>query len=92
MLYQEGATSTADLDNQRKAVETAQAQLDIAKAKQDNTVATLQQQIQQQRASLAQLTEVRPVDVQVAQAELIALSLKWLKPRQNLKTSMYEFP
>lgn len=69
-LHQAGAISTEDLDEQRRRFETAQADLDAVQAQQANTVATLQRQIQQQEAVLNQLQEVRPVDVQIVQAEL----------------------
>jgi HlyD family secretion protein len=70
MLHQEGAVETAALDDRREAFETAQAALDEARAHLDNTLSTLQERIQQEQASLDELREVRPVDRQVAQAEL----------------------
>lgn len=70
MLYTAGAISRSALDQKQTEVETAQAQLAIVTAQLENVTATLQQQIQQERAVLASLLEVRPVDVQVTQAEL----------------------
>lgn len=70
MLYEAGATSLAEVENVQKDLETAQAQLAIAQAQLANTIETLQQQIQQEQSLLAKLSEVRPVDVQVVQAEL----------------------
>jgi HlyD family secretion protein len=70
MLYQSGATSLSEVEKTQKNLETVQAQLTIAQAQLDNTTATLQQQIQQEQFQLSNLSEVRPVDVQVAQAEL----------------------
>ncbi|ARV58977.1 HlyD family secretion protein [Nostocales cyanobacterium HT-58-2] len=69
-LYKEGATSASELDRKRLAQETAQAQLNEAKAKQDQSAETLQEQIRQAKATLDKIAEVRPVDVQEAQAEV----------------------
>jgi HlyD family secretion protein len=69
-LYAEGAIAAAELDQKRLALETAQAQLDEVKAKQNQSVATLQEQSKQAIATLNKIAEVRPVEVQVAQANL----------------------
>ncbi|EDX83203.1 ABC exporter membrane fusion protein, DevB family [Synechococcus sp. PCC 7335] len=69
-LHQQGAVETAVLDDRREVFETAQASLNVAKARLANTVSTLQAQLRQEQALLARLQEVRPVDLQVAQAEL----------------------
>jgi HlyD family secretion protein len=69
-LYQEGAIAASELDRKRLALETAQAQLNEVKAKQDQSVNTLSEQIKQARATLDKIAEVRPVDVQAAQAEI----------------------
>ncbi len=49
---------------------TLTEQIDEAKANLERTMATLQQQIQAEQSTLAAISEVRPVDVQLAQAEL----------------------
>lgn len=69
-LYQDGAIADSDLDQRRLALETTQAQLDEAKAEQNKSLDTLQQQIKKARATLDDIAEVRPVDVQAAQAEI----------------------
>lgn len=69
-LHQQGAVTTAALDDRREAYTRAQARLSEAQARLNNTVSTLQEQIAQERAMLAKLQEVRPVDRQAAQAEL----------------------
>jgi HlyD family secretion protein len=69
-LYREGASAASELDRKRLALETAQAQLNEVKAKHDQSVNTLSEQIRQARATLDKIAEVRPVDVQVAQAEI----------------------
>lgn len=69
-LYQEGAEKAVVVDEKRQNYEMALANLNRAQAQRDNTVSTLQAQIQQQRSLLQNLTEVRPVDVEVAQAQV----------------------
>jgi HlyD family secretion protein len=69
-LQQEGAESISALDDRREAYQTAQSRLNEAKAQLANTTSTLQQQIQTEKAMLQKLREVRPVDVQVVQAEV----------------------
>lgn len=69
-LYSEGAIAAEELDQKRLALETAQAQLNEVRANQNRTVETLREQIRQANATLDQISEVRPVDVQSAQAEV----------------------
>jgi HlyD family secretion protein len=69
-LYQQGAISTSSLDSKRLAAQTAQAQLNEARAKQHRIQRTLPQQIREARATLDRITEIRPVDIQAAQADL----------------------
>lgn len=69
-LYKQGVIAASELDRKRLAVETAQAQLNEAKAKQDQSVNTLREQIRQAKATLNKIAEVRPVDVLLAQAQV----------------------
>ena len=69
-LYRDGAVSKADLDDRQELFDRSQARLNRVQAKRENTVATLQEQIAQERAMLDKLREVRPVDLAEAQAEL----------------------
>jgi HlyD family secretion protein len=69
-LQQEGAESALKLGDRREAFETARSGLNEAKAQLANTTSTLQQQIQTEKAMLQKLKEVRPVDVQVVQAQV----------------------
>ncbi len=69
-LHAEGAVKTSDLDDKREAFETATAKVNEAQAQLAYKVSTLEKQIQTEKAMLKKLREVRPVDVQVAQAEV----------------------
>jgi HlyD family secretion protein len=55
---------------QNKITTTTQQQIVEAKANYDKTLATTKQQIAAAKATLSKISEVRPVDVQGAQAEL----------------------
>ena len=55
---------------QTRTVATLQQQLNEAKANQDQTLASLQQQINEAKANLNQTAEVRPTDIENAQAEI----------------------
>lgn len=69
-IYQEGAISTSQLDAKRLDLETAQAQLKEAKAALSRSMNTLAAQQREASATLNRIAEVRPVDIQVAQAEV----------------------
>lgn len=69
------AKTTSEQVNESQAtrnekVATLQQQLNEAKANRDRTVATLREQIDEAQATLNKIVEVRPTDVQVAQAEV----------------------
>lgn len=91
-LYREGAIAAAELDRNRLALETAQAQLNEAKAKQDKSVDTLREQIRQARATLDKIAEVRPVDVQAAQAEVYRASAALKKTKADLAEAYIRAP
>ena len=69
-LAQNGAISDSDLDQRRLTLETARERRNEAISRQNETVSTLNRQIQEARANLDGIAEVRPVDVQQAQAEV----------------------
>ncbi|SRR5579883_493294 len=69
-LYQQGAISASVADTKRLQMNTVQQQLTEAQASLDRTVNTLKDQITQAKAKLVSLKEVRPVDVQEAEAEV----------------------
>ncbi len=69
-LYQKGAIAASGLDNKRLAWETAKAQLEETLATEHRTATTLKAQIAEAKATLNRIAEVRPVDVQTAQAEV----------------------
>lgn len=69
-LQQEGAIARADLDTAQREWDTARAELAERQAALQQTLTTLPAEINQERARLAELREVRPVDLQIAAAQL----------------------
>jgi len=69
-LANAGAMSAQVLDQSRESLEQAQAALEERQAQLSTTSETLKNQIDQERSILAQLQEVRPVDLRVAAVEL----------------------
>lgn len=69
-LYQEGAISVSDRDSKRLALDTAQKNVQEAKAVFARIQSTSPAQLNQARANLDRIAEVRPVDVQADQAEV----------------------
>lgn len=70
MLYNEGASSTQERDKKRLEFASAQRRLQEARANLNRIRSAQQQQLNEARATLDKIAEVRPVDVQVAKAEV----------------------
>ncbi|MEL7500961.1 MAG: ABC exporter membrane fusion protein [Cyanobacteria bacterium J06554_6] len=71
-LYQRGAVSASERDARQLTYQTAQRQLEEARAALSRIQTTGEEQIAQARATLDRIEEVRPVDVATAQAEVDA--------------------
>ncbi|MGF1603177.1 MAG: HlyD family efflux transporter periplasmic adaptor subunit [Thermosynechococcaceae cyanobacterium] len=69
-LFKEGAMSNAEVDAARKEFETARAAVAAQNAALAQTTTTLKAQTQEEKARLAELQQVRPIDITIAQAEL----------------------
>ncbi|BAT53304.1 Secretion protein HlyD [Nostoc sp. NIES-3756] len=69
-LYQQGAVSASEGDRKRLDLYTAQKTLLAAQADLQRIQGTSQQQLQQAKATLAQISEIRGVDVEAAKAEV----------------------
>jgi len=69
-LYQDGAISAQQLDSRRLSATTSSEQLNESEATRRQTIATLEKQIDEARATLNKIEEVRPTDVRLAQAEV----------------------
>ncbi|MDJ0590206.1 MAG: ABC exporter membrane fusion protein [Pleurocapsa sp. MO_226.B13] len=69
-LYVEGAISASERDSKQLTWETAQRQLEEAKANLTRISTATKEQIQEAKATLDRIAEVRSVDVEVAAAEV----------------------
>ena len=69
-LYQDGAISAQQLDSRRLSATTSSEQLNESEATRRQTIATLEKQIDEAKATLNKIEEVRPTDVRLAQAEV----------------------
>ena len=69
-LYKDGAISASQRDNKELILATATEQLAEAKANLSRIKSAQQQQIAEAKATLDRIAEVRPVDVEVATAEV----------------------
>lgn len=91
-LYQAGAISASERDSKRLVWETNQAQLQESIASQNRAVNSLQEQIQQAQATLNQVAEVRPVDVQLAQAKVDQAMAAVKQAEANLEQAYIRAP
>jgi HlyD family secretion protein len=69
-LFQEGAISASQRDSSRLVRDVAQRSLEEAQRTLIGSRATLVQELNKARSTLARIAEVRPVDVRAAQAEV----------------------
>jgi HlyD family secretion protein len=69
-LYEQGAVNASEKDSKELTLATAREQLAEAKANLSRIETAQQQQIAEAKATLNKIAEVRPVDVEVATAEL----------------------
>jgi HlyD family secretion protein len=69
-LYQQGAISASIADSKRLQQQTVQQQLTQAKANLNGSVNTISDQLNEAKAKLGSLKEVRVVDVKLAEAEV----------------------
>lgn len=78
--------------NQVKTLATLEQQLIEAKVTRDKTVATIQRQIDEEKAKLNRLLEVRPTDMQIAQAQVSNAIAIVRKAQAEFKLSYVKAP
>ncbi len=69
-IYQEGGISTSERDSQRLTLDKTQKSLYEAQTTLEHIRSTSSQELNKAKATLAQISEVRPVDIRSAQAEV----------------------
>ena len=91
-LYQNGAVSASALDSKRLTVETAQAKLEESRATLNRIRKSVQAQLNEAKANLNRITEVRPTDVQAAQAEVDKALASVEKAKADLEIAYVRSP
>ncbi|HIK07310.1 MAG TPA: ABC exporter membrane fusion protein [Trichormus sp. M33_DOE_039] len=91
-LYQQGAISASQSDSQRLRLETAQKNLQEAEAQLQRLQISSQQKLQEAKATLEQITEVRGVDLAAAQAEVNSALAAMNQAQVNLNQAYVRSP
>ncbi|WP_041233455.1 ABC exporter membrane fusion protein [Cylindrospermum stagnale] len=91
-LYRDGAVSASDADTKRLRVDTVQQQMREAKASLTRTVETLQKRLNEAKARLVSIAEVRPTDVQAAQADVESAKASVKQAEADLDLSSVRSP
>ncbi len=84
--------AASQLDNKGLTWKTAQAQLEAALASKNRTITTLQEQIVEAKATLNQIAEVRPIDIQTAEAEVALAIAKVKRAKTELEQAYVRTP
>jgi HlyD family secretion protein len=91
-LVREGAIAQAELDQSQEEQTTAIATLREKEADLDQVITTLQAEIRAETAKLAELKEVRPTDVAIAQAQLDKAKILVEQRLANLRDAEVRVP
>jgi len=91
-LYQDGAISASQLDSKRLTLETAQKNLQEAQAVLRRTQTTSSPQLSEAKATLNRIAEVRPVNVQAAEAKVSQAIAAVNQAKANLEQAFVKSP
>nr|WP_242038988.1 ABC exporter membrane fusion protein [Anabaena lutea] len=91
-LYTEGAISASQRDSKRLTVKTAQKTLQAAQASLNRIQLTGQQRLKEATATLEQISEIRPVDLVAAKAEISRAEATVKKATANLQQAYVQSP
>jgi HlyD family secretion protein len=91
-LVKEGAISQADLDTAQQELATAQANLATRQAELQETLTTLPASIQQEQFRLKELSEVRPIDLVIAQEQLEKAKIAVIQAQATLEDVQIRAP
>lgn len=91
-LYRQGAVSASERDARQLTYTTAQRQLQEAQASLRRIDAAGQEQVAQARATLDRIAEVRPVDVNAAEAEVQSAIASVTEAQANLDQAYVRSP
>ncbi|MEM6451882.1 MAG: ABC exporter membrane fusion protein [Cyanobacteria bacterium P01_D01_bin.105] len=91
-LYSQGAISASERDAKQLTYTSAQRQRQEAEAGLRRIQTTSRQQVEQARATLARISEVRPVDVSLAEAEVQSALANVAEAQANLAQAEVRSP
>ncbi|MBW4689037.1 MAG: HlyD family efflux transporter periplasmic adaptor subunit [Komarekiella atlantica HA4396-MV6] len=91
-LAHQGAIKRSELDDAQEKFDRAKAVLSQNKAELDNTTSTVQAQLAKEKANLKRLQEVRPVDIEIAKAELEQAQIQVEQQKAQLEDSQVRVP
>jgi HlyD family secretion protein len=91
-LQEKKLAVTAQLDKLKTELSTARETVNQKQAELDQTIHTLKAEIDRERAKLAELREVRPNDVRLAQAQLEKAQIAVKQKQANLRDSQVRVP
>ncbi|MEM9537512.1 MAG: efflux RND transporter periplasmic adaptor subunit [Cyanobacteria bacterium P01_E01_bin.45] len=91
-LYEEGAISASEWDSQRLATEEARRQVEEGQANLARIQSGQQQQLNEAIATLDRIAEIRPVDVNVAAAEVQAAQAAVVRAQAELDLAAVTAP
>lgn len=91
-LYQRGGISASERDSYRLTLTTSEQQLAEARATLSRIETTSAQQISQARATLDRIAEVRPVDVDIAEAEVRSAMVSVTEAQADLDQAYVKSP
>lgn len=91
-LYQEGAISSSNFDSKRLSVDTIQSQINEAKATLNRMVKAGLEQTREAKATLERIAEIRPVDLQLAQAEVTSATTAVKEAQADLDLTYVRSP
>ncbi|MDR9405489.1 MAG: efflux RND transporter periplasmic adaptor subunit, partial [Halothece sp. Uz-M2-17] len=91
-LEEEGAISESELDQRLLDLETAQESYQEAITRRYKTINTLQKEILEAQGTLAKIEEIRPVDIQEAQAQLESAIASLEEAQANFELSKIKVP
>lgn len=91
-LFQNGAVAASELDSRSLTLTSNQEQLNEAIANRSRVEATFQEQIKTAQATLDQIAEVRPTDVQAATAEVNRAIANATKAKSELDLAYIRSP
>ncbi len=91
-LFQEGAVTASQLDTKQLTLITTQKQWHQAQVERNRIETTFQAQINAAQATLNQIAEVRPTDIQAAQAEVESALADVVKAEADLNLAYVRSP